>query len=134
MAGTMTPAEPAVSAQTVPGRSELERRQVALVAALVVGADPPADMDGARIRVQAEALAGKRARAVALAQPELAAALGSGFGPAFTAYASTCLAPGSAAQDAAQFARYLSGTGQDHRREIRRAARRVAGRRWPARR
>jgi uncharacterized protein len=91
-------------------------------------------MDGGRIRVQAEALAGKRARAAALAQPELAAALGSGFGLAFTAYASTCPAPGSAAQDAWQFARYLSGTGHGHRRQVRRAAQRVAGRRWLTRR
>ena len=37
-------------------RLELEIRQRSLVAALVAGADPPADMDGTRIRVQAAAL------------------------------------------------------------------------------
>jgi uncharacterized protein len=108
-------------------RLELEIRQRSLVAALVAGADPPPDMDGTRIRVQAAALLRKRARAVARAQPELAAALGAEFGPAFHGYAAGRAgpAPGCTAADAEEFARYLRGAAQGRDREVRRAASRV---------
>ena len=115
----MPPAEPAA-------RDELEIRQRSLVAALVAGADPSADMDGERIRVQAAALVSKRGRAVARAQPGLAAALGPGFGPAFGSYVTSRPGPrpGCAADDAREFARHLLRSGPS--RDIRRAARRVA--------
>src|SRR5262245_27367192 len=86
---------------------------------------------------QAAALLRKRARAVARAHPELAAALGAQFGPAFHGYATSRPgpAPGCAAADAEEFARYLRGAGQDRSREVRRAARRVANTAgtWPLR-
>jgi hypothetical protein len=112
-------------------RNALEIRQRSLVAALVAGADPPPGMDGGRVRVQAAALAGKRARAVARAQPELAAALGLAFGPAFRAYVSDRPGgkPDCTAADAEAFARYLRDTGQARTRDARRAVRRLAGRR-----
>jgi hypothetical protein len=109
-------------------RRELEARQQSLVAALVAGADPPAGMDPRRIRVQAEALVRKRARAVARAQPELAAALGPGFAPAFRGYVSARPggSPGCAAADAEAFARYLRASGQARTPAVRRAVRRTA--------
>jgi hypothetical protein len=88
-------------------------------------------MDAGRIRVQAAALVRKRGHAVAHAQPELAIALGSRFGAAFAAYASTGPTPGGGAADAEAFARYLRDDRQAWPREVRRAARRVAGF-WPA--
>ena len=94
-------------------------------------------MDGTRIRVQAAALLRKRARAVARAHPELAAALGAQFGPAFDGYATSRPgpAPRCTAADAEEFVRYLRGAGQDRNREVRRAARRVANTAgtWPLR-
>src|SRR5262249_38050877 len=105
-------------------RRELEVRQRSLVAALVAGAGPPVGPDGAPGRVQAAALVHKRARAVARAQPELAAALGGEFGPAFHGYAASRPgpAPGCPAADAEEFARYLRRAGQGRGREVRRAA------------
>jgi hypothetical protein len=126
----MRSAEPVHPAERA-GRDELEARQRSLVAALVAGAEPPADMDADRIRVQAAALVHKRARAVARAQPELAAALGPDFGAAFRGYATgrPGPAPGCTAADAEDFARYLDGSGHSRNRAVRHAARRVAGNR-----
>ena len=105
-------------------RHELEIRQRALVAALVAGAAPPADLDGGRIRIQAAALVRKRARSAARVRPELAAALGAEFGPAFHRYAGAHPGPPNCAQaDAVQFARYLRRSGWRWNREVRRAAR-----------
>jgi hypothetical protein len=113
-------------------REELELRQRSLVAALVAGSDPPPDMDAERIRVQAAALIRKRGRIVARMQPELAAALGPEFGPVFHGYVTSQPGPrpGCAAEEAAEFARYLLRSASAGNREIRRAARRVA-RPWP---
>lgn len=111
------------------GRDELAARQRELVAALVAGAEPPAGLDGERVRVQAAALLRKRGRSVAYAQPDLAAALGPGFGAAFLKYARGRAGPppGCATDDAHKFARYLLGDGGDRHpsAEVRRAARRV---------
>ena len=122
----MRSAEPVYSSERS-GRRELEARQSSLIAALVAGADPPADLDAARVRVQAAALVRKRARAVARAQPKLAAALGAEFGPAFHGYATgrAGATPGCTTADAEQFARYLRGDGLGRGREVRRAASRV---------
>ena len=117
-----------------PRREELELRQRSLVAALVAGADPPPDMDAERIRVQAAALIRKRDRIVARTQPELAAALGPEFGPVFHDYVTSQPGPwpGCATEDAREFARHLLRSAPARSREVRRAARRVAGP-WPRR-
>lgn len=111
-------------------RDELEARLHSLVAALVTAADPPPDMDAGRIRAQAVALMHKRSRAVARAQPELAAALGLDFGPAFHAYCKSRpgVSTSGTAVDARQFARHLLRS-SFRDRDVRRVARRVA-RRW----
>jgi hypothetical protein len=112
-------------------RAGLEARQRALVAALVAGAQTPAGLDGARVRVQAAALLRKRGRGVAHAAPDLAVALGPAFRDAFESYARGRPGPppDCAADDAAEFARYLRGAGAGGRphpdAEVRRAARRV---------
>lgn len=90
-------------------RAELAARQHELVAALVAGAQAPAGVDRDRVRVQAAALVRKRGRSVAHVQPDLAAALGPGFGRAFQDYARGRPGPppDCAAADAVEFARYL---------------------------
>jgi hypothetical protein len=61
-----------------------------------------------RVRIQADALLRKRARAAARHQPELAAQLQDGFWPAFQRYAADRPAPrASAAADAKAFARFV---------------------------
>ena len=119
-----------------PRRAELELRQRSLIAALVAGVDPPPDLDAERIRVQAAALIRKRGRIVGRTHAELAAALGSEFGPVFHHYATSRPGPrpGCATEDAREFARYLLRSVPARSREVLRAARRVAGpwpRRWP---
>lgn len=91
-------------------REQLQARQGSLIAALVAGADPPADMDGERIRAQAEVLIRKRGRAVTRVQPELAAALGDDFYPAFHGYATGRSGPPPvcATADAREFIRYMA--------------------------
>ena len=112
-------------------RAELDARQRALVAALVAGAEPPAGLDARRVRVQAASLLRKRGRGVAHAAPDLAVALGPAFRDAFESYARGRAGPppDCAADDAAEFARYLRGAGAGGRphpdAEVRRAARRV---------
>ena len=115
-------------------RTELETRQRELVAALVAGGSPPAGLDAHRVRIQAAALVRKRGRSVARAEPELAAALGEEFGPAFARYAGdlTGPPPGCPAADAREFARYLRRPGRDGSRDVRRAAARVVPA-WPLR-
>ncbi|CAM5550653.1 UPF0276 protein [Streptomyces spiroverticillatus] len=68
-------------------RSSLALAQASLLEALVAGGPVPEGFDGPRIRVQARALLAKRARIVAKVAPELPRILGSGFRPAFVAYA-----------------------------------------------
>lgn len=106
-------------------RDELAARQASLVAALVTGAGAPAGMDGERVSVQAAALLRKRGRGVAHAEPELAAALGASFGPAFAEYATGRPQEGGYADDAGAFARYLLSSAYGRDREVRRAARRI---------
>ena len=107
-------------------RDGLAARQAALVAALVARAPVPEGVDAGRVRIQAAALRRKRGRSVALAAPELAAALGPGFADAFADYATGRPGRGGSAADAAEFARYLLAEPEyRRRREVRRAARRV---------
>jgi hypothetical protein len=94
-------------AEPLPGLAE---RQRALVAALVGGAAAPAGVAPDRVRAQALALVGKRARAVARHQPELAAELGEEFRPAFQRYAAARPGPpANSADDARAFRRSLRG-------------------------
>jgi hypothetical protein len=109
----------------VSARDELAARQASLVAALVAGAGAPTGLDGERVRIQAEALLRKRGRGVSHAEPELAAALGTSFGPAFAEYATGRPQEGRYADDAAAFARYLLSSKYGRDREVRRAARHV---------
>jgi hypothetical protein len=71
---------------------------------------------------------------VARTQPELAAALGPEFGPVFHDYVTSQPGPwpGCATEDAREFARHLLRSAPARSREVRRAARRVAGP-WPRR-
>ena len=107
------------------GREDLAARQAALVAALVAGAPPPPGVDAGRVRVQSAALLRKRGRGLARTEPELAAALGREFGPAFVAYAAGRPQVGGAAEDAAEFARYLLTSEHARDAEVRRAARHI---------
>jgi hypothetical protein len=107
-------------------REQLAARQAALVAALVAGAEVPEGLDAERVRIQSAALLRKRARSVALAAPQLAAALGADYGAAFSGYAAGRPARGGSAHDAAQFARYLlAGSPYARDRAIRGAAKQI---------
>jgi uncharacterized protein len=108
----------------VPGREELAARQAALVAALLAGAPAPPGMDADRVRIQSAALLRKRGRSLAYAEPDLAAALGRDFSAAFTAYA-TGQPQAGAADDAAEFARFLLRSEHARDAEVRRAARHI---------
>jgi hypothetical protein len=68
-------------------RARLAEREAVLVAALVAGAPTPPGLDVDRVAVQSDALIAKRRRVVQRAWPELAAALGDDFGPAFESWA-----------------------------------------------
>jgi uncharacterized protein len=106
-------------------REDLAARQAALVAALVAGAPPPPGVDAGRVRIQSAALLRKRGRSLAHAEPDLAAALGRAFGAAFAAYATGQPQVGGAADDAAEFARYLLRSDHARDAEVRRAARHI---------
>ena len=111
------------------GREDLAARQAALVAALVAGAPPPPGLDAERVRIQSAALLRKRGRSVAHAEPELAAALGRQFGPAFVAYAADRPQEGCSADDASEFARFLLKSEHARDAEVRRVARHITLRR-----
>lgn len=123
---TVSAAEQISAGEGKAAREELAARQASLVAALVTGAEVPEGVDAERVRIQAAALRRKRGRSVALAAPELAAALGADFMRTFAEYATGRPPTGGSAADAAQFARYLLADPEYRRdREIRRAARKV---------
>jgi hypothetical protein len=109
----------------MPAREDLAARQAALVAALVAGAPPPPGVDAGRVRIQSAALLRKRGRSLARAEPELAAALRREFGAAFAAYAAGKPQAGWAADDAAEFARFLLKSEHARDAEVRRAARHI---------
>ncbi|MFF4833000.1 DUF692 domain-containing protein [Streptomyces sp. NPDC001315] len=77
----------APAAPTAPARQRLALAQAALLSALVAGTPAPEGFDRVRLGVQARALAGKRADAVAKVAPELPEILGGGYRTAFLAYA-----------------------------------------------
>jgi hypothetical protein len=87
-------------------RHRLARAQTQLLAALLGGGPPPPGFDRARIRVQAEALLGKRREVVARLRPDLVEAAGAEFRPRFDAYARAHPRPATGARaDADAFAR-----------------------------
>jgi hypothetical protein len=87
----------------------LAQQQAALVAALTGQGPLPAGFDAARVRAAADALAFKRARAVAQAWPSVRAMLGADFRASFAAYATTAPLPqhGGPLADGRCFVRYV---------------------------
>ncbi|CAL9575452.1 DUF692 domain-containing protein [Streptomyces sp. enrichment culture] len=93
-------------------RERLGLGQAALLSALVAGTPAPEGFDGARLRLQAVALARKRAGVVAKLAPELPELLGDGYREEFVAYARTRPMTGGYRQDALAFARHLLDAGR----------------------
>ncbi|MFF6994514.1 DUF692 domain-containing protein [Streptomyces sp. NPDC008313] len=106
-----------------PARQRLALAQAALLSALVAGTPAPEGFDRARLGVQARALAAKRADVVAKVAPELPDILGSGYRPAFLAYAQGRPMTGGYRRDALDFAEQLLPAGRlgdaDARRRLR---------------
>jgi len=94
-------------------RQRLAEAQTELVRALVCHEAAPTEFDEARIRVTADTLLMKRARAVAHAWPRLARALGLMFDDRFAAYARLTATPESGPLvDGRAFARTLERAGE----------------------
>ncbi|MEU7041638.1 DUF692 domain-containing protein [Streptomyces varsoviensis] len=110
-------------------RRRLAAAQSGLLSALVAGAPVPAGFDGTRLRVQAEALAAKRAAVVAKVAPELPGVLGDGYRPAFLRYARTRPLTGGFRRDALSFVEHLLAS-KDETEPRDRAARRELTRWW----
>ncbi|MFJ6937826.1 DUF692 domain-containing protein [Streptomyces sp. NPDC101132] len=116
VAGTGRPAAGATDAG--PARQRLAVAQTAVLSALVAGTPVPEGFDAARMRVQARALAGKRAGVVARVAPELPRILGEvPYRRAFLGYARTRPMAGGYRRDALDFAEHLlaAGTPADDR-------------------
>ncbi|MEU3772855.1 DUF692 domain-containing protein [Streptomyces sp. NPDC032472] len=90
-------------------RTRVGLEQAALLSALVAGTPVPEGFDRQRVRVQARALAAKRASVVAKVAPELPGILGGSdaFREAFLAYARTRPMAGGYRRDALDFAEHL---------------------------
>ncbi|MFE3325424.1 DUF692 domain-containing protein [Streptomyces sp. NPDC059176] len=88
-------------------RERLALAQAALLSALVAGTPAPEGFDPRRLRVQVRALAAKRAEVVAKVAPELPRILGSGYRPAFLAYARSRPMRDGYRRDALDFAEQL---------------------------
>ncbi|MGW7098594.1 multinuclear nonheme iron-dependent oxidase [Streptomyces sp. NPDC054883] len=104
------PGPEAVQAPVTDGvRIRLGLRQAALLSALVAGTPVPEGFDRQRIRVQARALAAKRASVVAKLAPELPALLGGGdaYRTAFLGYARGRPMTAGYRRDALDFAEHL---------------------------
>ncbi|MEV5105994.1 DUF692 domain-containing protein [Streptomyces massasporeus] len=104
-------------------RQRLGLAQAALLSALVAGTPVPEGFDGARVGVQARALAAKRADVVAKVAPELPVILGEEYRTAFLGYAQTHPMTDGYRRDALTFAEHLLSTGRPGdtraRRELR---------------
>ncbi|MEU7417668.1 DUF692 domain-containing protein [Streptomyces antibioticus] len=126
--GEASPREPGgradVSAAGDATRQRLGLAQAALLSALVAGTPAPEGFDRVRLGVQARSLAAKRADVVAKVAPELPEILGTGYRPAFLAYAQGHPMRGGYRQDALDFAEHvlLGGNPAEgrSRRELRR--------------
>jgi hypothetical protein len=112
-------------------RERLAARQACLLSALVTGTPAPEGFDRARLRVQARALAAKRADVIAKIAPELPRIMGAQFRGEFLAYAAEHPLTGGYRQDALAFARQLLDAGKPAdpgaRRELRRWWRQRSG-------
>ncbi|MEU5219903.1 DUF692 domain-containing protein [Streptomyces sp. NPDC020807] len=101
------PYEAEVPVATDDARQRLGLAQAALLSALVAGTPAPEGFDSRRLGVQSRALAAKRAGVVARVAPELPEILGTGFRPAFLAYARSRPMTGGYRRDALDFAEHL---------------------------
>jgi uncharacterized protein len=112
-------------------RGRLALRQASLLSALVAGTPAPEGFDRARLRVQARALAAKRADVIAKIAPELPRIMGAEYRKQFLAYAAEHPLTGGYRQDALAFARQLLDAGipadSGARRELRRWWRQRSG-------
>ncbi|MFI5686557.1 DUF692 domain-containing protein [Streptomyces sp. NPDC051636] len=115
-AGAWSPVLPksaaAPAAEPSPARQRLALAQAAMLSALVAGTPVPEGFDPTRMRVQARALASKRADVVAKVAPELPEILGEGYRAAFLGYAQGQPMTGGYRQDALDFAGHLLFTGR----------------------
>ncbi|MFD4140095.1 DUF692 domain-containing protein [Streptomyces sp. NPDC058572] len=110
----------------VPARADAPRQRVALaqaalLSALVAGTPAPEGFDLRRLRVQSRALAAKRADVVAKVAPELPEILGTGYRPAFLAYAKARPMQAGYRRDALDFAEHLLVSGHPEDAEARRS-------------
>ncbi|MGV9706405.1 DUF692 domain-containing protein [Streptomyces sp. NPDC003483] len=105
--------DPAPSLDPAPARARqrLALAQAALLSALVAGTPVPEGFDRVRTRVQARALAAKRADVVAKVAAELPELLGDGYRAAFLGYAQGRPMTGGYRRDALDFAEHLLLTG-----------------------
>ncbi|CAL9387189.1 hypothetical protein SUDANB6_01184 [Streptomyces sp. enrichment culture] len=114
---------PAGASGSGPARQRLGLAQAALLSALVAGTPAPEGFDRVRLRVQARALAAKRAGIVAKVAPELPVILGEGYRTLFLAYALGRPLTGGYRRDALDFAGLLLSDGLPEdpraRRELR---------------
>jgi hypothetical protein len=99
---------------SIEGRARLSAQQGELLRALAGTGPPPEDFDAARLRVTADALASKRAQAVARAWPALASELGTRFRERFDLYARQNSLPheGGPQADGRFFTRMLARQGE----------------------
>ncbi len=129
------------STVSAPDREAYGARQAQLLDALLRGDEPPQGFDAAQAGAAGSALRRKRGRAVALAWPALALALGDRYDARFDAFARSVDAPpsGDPLADGVAFALRLQQAEltDDARVELllaRAALRRGRGGRWRARR
>ncbi|WP_428986342.1 DUF692 domain-containing protein [Streptomyces camelliae] len=116
--GVAVLARPAVDA-----RERVAVAQAAVLSSLVAGTPVPEGFDRTRMRVQARALAAKRADVVAKVAPELPVILGTGYRETFLEYARERPMSGGYRRDALNFAAHLLRAGRPEeagsRRELR---------------
>ncbi|MFB0615601.1 DUF692 domain-containing protein [Streptomyces sp. AGS-58] len=104
-------------------RERLGVAQTAVLSSLVAGTPVPEGFDRARMRVQARALAAKRADVVAKVAPELAVILGAEYREAFLAYARQRPMTAGYRRDALDFAGHLLKLGRPGNAAARRVLR-----------
>ncbi|MFF3285833.1 DUF692 family multinuclear iron-containing protein [Streptomyces sp. NPDC003023] len=93
-------------------RQRVALAQAALLSALVAETPAPEGFDARRLRVQRRALTAKRADVVAKVAPELPEILGTGYRPAFLAYAANRPMHAGYRRDALEFAEHLLAAGR----------------------
>ncbi|MEU6162449.1 DUF692 domain-containing protein [Streptomyces sp. NPDC047130] len=120
-AGPAAGERPAVAPASDGARQRVGVAQASLLSALVADGPVPEGFDRARVRVQARALAAKRAGIVAKVAPELPRVLGESYRPLFVAYAIARPLTGGHRKDALDFAEHLllSGRPENARRRNR---------------